>query len=352
MPNQDQSLQLEVSKIEATTAHYPEQVQLDARWLAGFLRERCSRNLSALCAITRKRKFNTDETTFSRILRGKMFDDAGKPVIKLKTFEQIVQALRQEDKLADLAGRVPFIETTTWEDIKNYIDFKRAPDTVCKFGLIIGPTGAQKGACEKQYTLRNNHGACIYIESPETPTMGKFITKIGVAYGVSEFHNCEKKRQRINECVNDRSTIIVANIQRMYRDRRGWDQPIFNYLQQLQDDTNCTIILECVPQFEQTLSRGMDKGYFEQFEGRVGGASEFLILPEFAPSDDVLMIAEAFKVQDAEKNLEELQTIANRRGRIRILFNALQKAKRDCGNRPLTMAAIHKTLKEKEGDGQ
>jgi len=346
MANQDQSLQLETSKVEALTEHYPEPTRTDARWLAGFLRVRCTRNLSALCAIAKKRKFDTVETTFSKILRGKMFDEEGQPCMKLKTFEQIIIALRQEDKLAELAGRVPFIETSTWVDIKNYIDFKRAPDTVCKFGLIIGPTGAQKGACEKQYALRNNHTVVVYMESPETPTMGKFITKLGTAYGVSEFHNMEKKRERINECVTDRSTIIIANIQRMYKPRRGWDQPIFNYLQQLQDDTNCTIILECVIEFQQTLMAGMDKGYFEQFEGRVGGQSEFLILPEKTPAEDVLAIAEAFKLADAEKHLEALQSIAGRRGRIRILFNALQKAKRHAGDGRLTMKHVRAALKE------
>jgi hypothetical protein len=304
--------------------------------------------VSALCSIVKKRGWDTHETTFSRILRGKLFDDNNQPCIKLKTLEQIVQGLRQEALLAQLSGRVPFIETTTWKDFSDYIDFKRGPDTVCKFGLIIGPTGSQKTACARQYQIRNNHGACVHIESPETPTMGKFITKLGRAYGVSEFHNLEKKRERINECVNDRSTIIVDNIQRMYRDRRGWDQPIFNYLQQLQDDTNCTIILLCVPEFELTLSRGMDKGYFEQFEGRVGGQSEFLVLGEYAPSDDVLMIAQAFGLAEADKHLGELDQIARRRGRIRILFNALQKAKRAAGNSALTMKHVRKSLKEPE----
>lgn len=347
MPNQDQSLQLEVSKVEALTSHYPTDIREHARWLAGFLRERCSRNVTALCALVRKRGWDTHETTFSKILRGKLFDEAGQPCIKLKTFTQIIAALRQEDQLAQLAGRVPFIETSTWDDVRNYIDFKRAPDTVCKFGLIIGATGTQKSACCKQYVLLNNHGICAHIESPETPTMGKFITKLGRAYGVSEFHNLEKKRERIIESVNDRSTIIVDNIQRMYKDRRGWDQPIFNYLQQLQDDTNCTVILVCVPEFELTLSRGIDKGYFEQFEGRVGGQSEFLVIPDTIPSEDVLAIAEAFRLVDAEKYLGELEAISRRRGKIRILFNALQKAARVSGEGKLTMKHVRAALKEK-----
>lgn len=339
-------IQLDAANIMPVIAGYPEKIRDDILWLAGFIRERCNRNLSALSQISGKRGWPVDETTWSRILRGKLFSDEGSPIIKLRNLDSIIAALRQEDALCQMAGKVPFIETTTWHDIKNYIDFKRAPETVCKFGLIIGPTGSQKTACCKQYSIRNNHGACVHFESPETPTMGKFLTKLAKCYGVSEYQTKDTKRERILECINDRSTIIIDNIQRMYKHKRGWDQPIFNYLQQLQDDTSCTIIMVCVPEFEIALSRGIEAGYFEQFEGRVGGRSEFLVLPEFSPADDLLAIAETFHLVDAEKHLKELEGIARRRGRVRILFNALQKAKRDAGDRPLTMKHIRRAINE------
>ncbi|HSV73192.1 MAG TPA: hypothetical protein VLH79_05480, partial [Chthonomonadales bacterium] len=118
----------------------------------------------------------------------------------------------------------------------------------------------------------------------------------------------------------------------------------------LQDDTNCTVILICVPEFELTLSRGLDKGYFEQFEGRVGGRSEFLVLPEFPPREDVEAIAEAFHLRDAERHLAELEKIARARGRVRILFNALQKATRIADGKPLTMRHVRTALNQEEGE--
>jgi len=350
MPSQAQSLQLETHKLQALFAPYPEDIREECLWLGAFLRERCSRNITALAALAAKRGFEIHETTLSRILRGKLYNDDGQPLLKLGKLHQIITALRQEDQLAQLAGKVPFIETPTWEEFRDYVDFKRAPETVCKFGLIIGPTGSQKSACGKHYAALNNHGVVTHLESPEMPTMGRFVTKLAVKYGVSEFHNIEKKRERITECVSDRSCVIVDNIQRMYKERQGWAQPVFNFLQQLQDDTNCTIILICVPEFELTLSRGLDKGYFEQFEGRVGGRSEFLVLPEHPPKDDVLAVAEAFKLRDADKHLEELTAIARRRGRIRILFNALQKGGRLANGRPLTMKHVRAALNQEEGD--
>lgn len=348
----DQSLQLEVGKLAAITAGYPDGIREDVQWIGGYLRERCNRNVAALEAQVKKLGYDTHATTFSRILRGKLVNPDGKPVMKLKTFSALVEALRREDQIAALAGKVPFVETTTWQDFKNYVDFKRAPETVCKFGLVIGPTGSQKTACAKQYAMRNNHGTTIHIESPETPMMMKFITKIARAYGVSEFHNGEKKRARITASVNDRSTIIVDNIQRMFRPRQGWSQPIFNYLQQLQDDTGCTVIMMCVPEFEMTLAQGMDNGYFEQFEGRVGGRSEFLLFDEYAPREDVEAIADAFGLEEASKHIQELENIARRRGRIRILFNALQKAKRraESARKPLTMKFVRAVLAPDDAD--
>lgn len=349
MASQIQSLQLETHKLQNLFAAYPESVRDECLWLGAFLREHCSRNLTALETICRKRGFEVHETTLSRILRGKLFNDDGAPLLKLARLTQLIAALRQEDQLARLSGRVPFIETPTWEVIRDYLDFKRAPETVCKFGLLIGATGSQKSACAKHYAALNNHGTVVHLESPEMATMGRFITKLAVKYGISEFHNLEKKRERITECVSDRSCIIVDNIQRMYKDRHGWSQPVFNFLQQLQDDTNCTIILICVPEFELTLSSGLDKGYFEQFEGRVGGRSEFLVLPEYPPGEDVACIAEAFKLRDAEKHLPELEKIARSRGRVRILFNALQKGARLAGGKPLSMRHVRAALNQDEG---
>lgn len=350
MPSQNQSLQLETHKLQTLFAGYPDDVRDECLWLGAFLREHCSRNITALAAIAQKRGFDVHETTLSRVLRGKLFSDDGSPLIKLGKLKQLVAALRQEDQLAQLAGKVPFIETPTWESIRDYIDFKRAPETVCKFGLIIGATGAQKSACAKHYAALNNHGVVVHMESPEMATMGRFVTKLAVKYGVSEFHNIEKKRERVTECVTDRSCIIVDNIQRMYKEKQGWSQPVFNFLQQLQDDTNCTVILICVPEFELTLSRGLDKGYFEQFEGRVGGKSEFLVLPEYPERDDVQAVAEAFRLRDVEKHLEELEKIARSRGRIRILFNSLQKAARIANGKPLSMRHVRTALNLEEGE--
>ncbi|HMJ88771.1 MAG TPA: ATP-binding protein, partial [Candidatus Acidoferrum sp.] len=311
---------------------YPDAMRENFLWLGAFLREKCSRNLDVLETQIHKLGFKTTGGTISKIITGRWAKDGEgndtSPIMALNNFNQLVDSLRGDAAISELAGKVPFVETETWEDIKSYIDVRRAPDQVCKFGLIAGPTGSQKTACLKQYVVRNNHGRCHHLEAPDTPTMSKFVTDLGACFGVSVWASTQAKRQRIRENVNEKKTIIIDNIQRLYKTSAGWNQPVFNFLQKLQDDTGCTIILCCVPEWELVRNSGRPDSYFEQFEGRCGGRDEFLVLPDFTPREDLLRIAQAFKLVDAEKHVGVLETITRQRGRIRILFNLLQKAKR------------------------
>lgn len=344
-------LHLEDATLASHAATYPESMRENFLWLGGFLREKCQRNLDALEAIMQKLGFKTTGGTISKIIVGRWSKDsegnATAPIMSIANFNQLVDKLREHARIQQMAGKVPFVETETWEDFKAYVDVRRARDQVCKFGLVIGPTGSQKTACAKNYTMLNNHGTVKHIEAPDTPTMCKFVTDLAVAYGGSIWASNQAKIVRIHENVNDTKTIIIDNIQRLYKPSQGWNQPIFNYLQKLQDDTGCTIILMCVPEFELTLTSGREKGYFEQFEGRCGGKDEFLLLPDWTPREDLLRIAAAFKLQDADKHVAVLEGLAKQRGRIRILFNVLQKAKRRAesdGSRGLRIAHVKAVL--------
>jgi hypothetical protein len=326
-------LSLENARLDATAATYPEQMREPFIWFGAYVREKCAKNVDVLEAKLKAFGFSTTASTFSKILRGRWNTDANgntiAPVMKLNNFLQIVERLRSEDKLEDLAGKVPFVETEVWEMIRDYIDIRRAPDRICKFGLILGPTGAQKTACFQEYRTRNNHGACVWLEAPYKGSQGEFISDLAEQYGCSPWLNLVRQRQRIAENVKRHNTIIVDNVQRLYMDNQGWNQPVFNYLQKLQDTTGCTIIMSATLEFGTRLQAGIGRGYFEQFEGRCGGAHQFLVLPGTTTREDVLLIAKAFGLQEPAKHVKYLEQLAAVRGRCRILFGSLQEAKRD-----------------------
>lgn len=341
------NLNFEVSKLETIALTYPEEMREPFLWLAGYVRNECGCSLDVLEAKTKELKFQTTNSTFSKILRGRWQLDSHNrkitPIMASKNFLQLVERLRAEAQLNTLAGQVAFVKTGTTTLISDYIDVRRAPQRVCKFGFIGGPTGSQKTATFKHYCLLNNHGACIWMEAPERPKLGQFITDLAYRYGASIWLNRLKKENKIRESVNARRTIIVDNIQRLHDEKNSDDQgrEVFNYLQKLQDETGCTIILSATAEFYKKFTAGIAKGYYEQFEGRCGGRKQFLVLPEFAPREDVLQIAEAFGLKEPDRHTDYLEKIAQEPGRIRILFQALQSAKQVADNNSEVLTINH-----------
>lgn len=342
---------LEDATLESHAKTYPEEMRENFLWLGVYIREKCHRNLDVLESLMHKLGFQTTGGTISKIVVGRWAKDSeGKdtaPIMALANFNQLVDALRDHARRSEMAGKVPFIETETWDEFQDYVEIRRALDQICKFGLIIGPTGSQKTACAKQYIVRNNHGTCIHLEAPDTGSMSKFVTDLAACYGVSVWASSQAKRARITENVNETKCIFVDNIQRLYKPNAGWNQPIFNFLQKLQDDTNCTVILMCVPEFELTLRSGRESGYFEQFEGRCGGKDEFLVFQQWTPRADIIRIAAAFRLADPERHIGLLEKLSRERGRIRVLFNVLQKSKRRAekeGSKQLRIGHIRAVL--------
>ncbi|MGZ0657066.1 AAA family ATPase [Coraliomargarita sp. W4R72] len=317
-------------QIEPKLIEYPEEIHDSIRWLAAFTRDVCNRDIRTLEAHCKKLGLNRSSSTtyFTKVLNFTYpFSTGG--AAALDNFIQTIDILKGDRAAAVQSGRVPFIETTTYQRIRDYIDTRRMPDSVCKFGLIVGATGTQKTASTKHYQSVNNHGKVVHIESPERPSINELVTDLASRYGAARSLNKSRKMLRIRESVNENRTIICENIQRLYVEGKGWQQPVFNYFQKLQDDTGCTVIFTCTTDFLTTFSEEVEsKGYFEQFEGRCGGSDEFLVLDDYPPATDVKQIAKAFGFQDIDSELKQLSSLAHRRGRVRVLFKKLQDGAR------------------------
>lgn len=343
------NIPLEDKMVEGFLPTYPPEVHESVRWLLGYLRDNCNREVDLLETQVKKLGYGMTRSTFSKILRGKYFQVRnGRMEGSPDNFVEVVDALRRAARIASTAGRITFVETETWKQIQQFIDLKRAPNRVNKFGVIVGPTGMQKTACLLQYQSLNNHGMTTYIEAPHTASMGAFLSRLGKAFGISDRFNTNRIGSRIYENVNEHKVVIVDNVQRLYKPSAAGDQPIFSFLQALQDETGCTVILSFTPAFMDTFTTGVDRGYFEQFEGRAGGRRGFLVLPNFPPRADVLAIAEAFGLQDARQHVRLLEKLGRERGRIRILFEVLQSAKvlADAQGSPFTVQHLQEVIGE------
>lgn len=347
----DTALRLDVPTIQARTLHYPETLREPVLWLANFTREECNRDLAILVEAAGKLGIQFDKTTWGKVLRGRWNRDAlgnetQSPIVAESKLLRAIEQLRKDTALREQAGKVPFVMTPTAEMIFNFVDKKRAPDRVNKFGMIVGHTGTQKTATLKEYCRRNNHGTCVRVEAPPTPSMVQFISDLAEKYGCSRQASWDRKQNTIRQSVNERRTIVVENVQRLYDERQGSSQRVFSYLQKLQDDTDCTVILTLTPVFVSKLKKSIAEGYFEQFIGRAGGERDILTLEQFPSDEDVLAIAKSFSLVDASRHLAELCRIVREAGRVRVLFEALQEAKVQAGKAALTMSHVRATRGE------
>lgn len=341
----DRAFRLDVPTMTVRIADYPEELKPEIMWLAGYVREKCNRNLDLLLAEAKDLKIEFDKGTWGKILRGRYQKDSEgrstkSPIVNLGKLMAAIKQLRDQDNRRELAGRVPFVKTPTAQAIYDFIDKKRAPDRVNKFGLLAGHTGTQKTATCREYNRENNHGAGAMLEAPANGSLSVFITDLAEKYGCSRQANLERKQNTIYESVTANNYIIVENVQRLYQEKEGASQRVFNFLQKLQDDKNPTIILTMTPYFAKLLREKLMSGYFEQFIGRAGGDKDILVLEEYPSDDDVLAIAESFQLVDAKKHLKELSKIVHEPGRVRVLFEALQEAKVQAGKKELTMQHI------------
>jgi DNA transposition AAA+ family ATPase len=284
--------------------------------------------------VTRLREHGVmhDKTTISRILRGRwQVDESGRPrstpILSEEKLLRLIECLRSGVRSESLQGRVPFVATSVAQAIFDYIDLKRSPGRVNRFGIISGHTGSQKTATYDEYHRQRNHGKTWKFEAPSGGHIGYFLQRMAECSGISAQTSAEKVRAHLRRSIRPDKCIIIDNSQSLYRDGKII-QPVFDFLRELQDETGMCVILSITPTFERALTVGLMSGYFEQFEGRSGGRSKWLRLPEYAPEEDVLQIAQAFGIGQPKAALKKLVAISREPGRIRRLFEDLQDGKR------------------------
>lgn len=323
-------------------------------WLASFCRDECAADAGVLETKFREVGVHRDKTTWIRLLKGQYNHNPNgtnreSPLIAEDKLLEEIDALQKGVRIETMRGRVPFVMTSTARSIFQYIDLKKAIDTVNKFGVAIGPTGSQKTATFKEFERQRNHGAVKWLEAPENGNLGEFIHILARRFGGPEREAYDRRRSRIFASARKNTCLIIDNAQRLYR-TEGKDQTAFNLLLRLQDECQCAVILSITPTFEGTLRTGMMKGYFEQFIGRAGGFKNLLRLPEFAPDEDILAIAKAFELAEPRKHLRDLAAISREPGRIRILFEALQRGKQlaTSEKKPFTIDHIRAVHSEEE----
>lgn len=324
--------------INELAVFFPEPLREPISWLLRYVRTDCRSTIPLLQEKMKSVGFHHDASTWVKIAKGLCFvDKSGAaleyPVMKADHLAAAISALRTAVKREKSKGIIPFIETQVSRDIWAHIDNIRDPGSVTPWTVIIGDTGSSKTASFREYVARNST-TTTWIESSESFCL--LLSDIAASMGISVRSSNERKCLEIEAAMSPSRCLIFDNAQDLYNPKNE-NQKTWSFLRKLSERTGVRIVLCLTTEGRNRLTRQAISGWFEQFEGRTGGSDSWLRLPEYPLPEDCVTIASAFGLTDAPKYQSELAKIARRPGRIRILFNVLQRAQ-------ITAAATGKPL--------
>lgn len=327
--------------VEAEMKLYPRDLQEPYRWLKVHARDDLARDVDALVAQARELGITIDKTNWVRVLKGRWKHDADgnelpNPYVSATNLLQAITALQQKCRIELLQGAIPFVETGTVKAIWRAIDKVMRKDRVNRFEIIVSPTGTQKTASYKEFVRRNP--LAKWLESADNGSLKEFIIRLAVKCGASRNISYGPARAKIFEAMMPHNgqpkCVIVDNMQDMVKSDKKLlamgksieTQPAYQFMRSLQDETGCAVVWSITPENEDQMFNAQSI-YLEQFEGRAGGRGNFLRLANYPPKADLVMIAKALGLKDADKNADKLAELGKQRGRIRFFFEILQNAK-------------------------
>lgn len=334
---------------------YPQEAIEPTLGVLGYMHKYCNRDINELVTQVRRRGIKRDYNYFYQLLTGRYFrpNSAGGVEGAWRGVHKIWVQLKAYDDFATKLVKTRFVETSVWHRINDYVQRKRTPFSCCRFGAIRGHTGNQKTACFEEIIRRETFGDeakdikpqpgnAYHMECPADATLGLFIDKLNFIMGGPLGTKATKREHIRNTMLSPRRFLILDNIQRCFIRSAGSRQPIFDYLQELQEDTRSTIIIVWTPVADQ-FEAAIQNEYFEQFIGRIGGQREILEIESHPSEEDVVTIAKDFKLSaaDVEELTPRLLELAQERGRVRVLFQALQEGARLANTKSQPFTAKH-----------
>lgn len=324
---------LSLAELNARVANYKEPARAHTLNAQAFFVRHCNSDIGLFRALANdKLNFRASDSYFNNWLKGFMFTDKGGGAItadsqSAKKWIAFCESLAEYDRTTTEALKLSILESPTFRAIYSFVIEKTEPTAACRFGGLVGPTGSQKTSSLKLTKLKLGH-RCVRFECPARRSLAAFQRKLAEQYNAKVGNSREKIEESIRGNVDDKSVIIIENMQRAYYAGAGDDQPIYNYLLELQEDTSCTIILCFTPEFYAT-SQGLNAlGFFEQFFGRMGGLGDILVLPDYTPKADLKFFARCYDLHDGKGALEMLTKWSTDHGRVRIVFAKLQRAQK------------------------
>lgn len=316
-----------LAQLAALVADYPPEVADSTRWMQELYFHRCHADAEEITSLGVRYGVHRSRSFYYNMLHGHGFKHGARGELAIENWNSLVEAFKSGAAREQTAPKMNFIQTPTSRAIAAYIDERRASDAVCKFGGIAGPTGSGKTASLIHYAAED--ARVVRVEAPSNRRLSSLQGKIAtmLCSSKSVCVSAIRRETAIREGLTPASCVIIDNCQRLFEERKGGDQDSFNWLLEMQEDAGCTVILSFTEQFTADLAAGSAREYFEQFVGRMGGLGDVLALPQYASAGDLRTFAKAFGLGSVAGAAEILRRWSRERGRFRILFHRLQRAR-------------------------
>lgn len=324
-------IKMSLAQLEERVAHYPEELREKTRSVQAFFIAQCDSNPEQM------RVFAKDTLGFVRspdyygnwtkgyYFRGGTSDVGPQGRADWQSFcDKLLEYIRTQASGAKLG----VIVTGTVKAIAAKCSEVMDTANPCRIAAVAGPTGSQKTK-GLDHVVASLGGFPHAAKLNCTEGMGtlQFKRALGRVYNLKV---TDGRRGYIDEMIAAQlqpgRLLVVDNIQRAFRDHQE-QQAILEFLLRLQEDRGFPLALSFTRWFLQTLKEGKSADYYEQLVGRCGGLENILVLPDATPKGDLRTIARAYNLHAGETAMEILTRWSKQRGRVRVVFARLWRAR-------------------------
>lgn len=328
---------LSIDDMAARVAHYPEPIREETLFVQRFFVQHCNSSLTVLQGLAKQRlKFRRESTSyFGNWLQGYYFKGtgAGGRLGEQGKAEWLnfCELLREHDRVTDAIGKMGIVVTSTVRAIDAYVKDVISTPFTDKFGMVCGMTGGQKTHSLRFITRVLGFPKALCMECRARDSLVGFQRKLAKRYNTKVKKSAAGREEELEETLTEDKVVIIPNFQRAIQaGKKGMKQHIVEWLLEIQEEQRFSLVLEIMrEEFALELLKKELGGSFEQLIGRIGGAENILMLPEFAPIVDLRAISTAFKLPDSTRTMDDFLVPWSRQpGRIRIVFKRLERALR------------------------
>ena len=269
------------------TADYPDEHRSLVRWLYDLAKQ------SGWSWSDLESRTGISTTTLYRVWLGKYRNpETGVPV-NLTSLCDTISRFRElhEDRAA--AQAAPFIETSVFRRIAKV---SREALVMQAIACIYGESQIGKTASLREVQRRNNHGQTTYVLMPTSAGVQSMTKAIALACHISANTCFESLRERVGNYFDGTKLLIIDEIHEAFVSyQRGSMLKCLSFLRQLQETSQCGLVLCGTNVFRTELERGQFEQSLKQLRKR--GIWE-LQLENIPTDEDLFLFAKHYKLGD------------------------------------------------------